>query len=181
MSVLLLGVLAGIAAAVGLSILDLLRRVARGHDGILGFVPGIAGMHDVDDYPEAATVEGLVVYRYDSPLFFANAEDFRTRCLEAVSSAEPPVGWLLINMEANVEVDLTALDALDELRETLASQHVVVALARVKEDLRHDLDRFGLTEALGEDRLFPTLPTAVAAYARDFEARHGRPPVGVPG
>jgi SulP family sulfate permease len=138
-------------------------------------------MHDVDDHPGAATVEGLVVYRYDSPLFFANAEDFRTRCREAVASAEPPVEWLLVNMEANVEVDLTALDALEELRGSLAAEGVVVALARVKDDLRHDLDRFGLTEALGEDLLFPTLPTAVAAYAAAFEARHGRPPVGVPG
>ena len=121
-----------------------------------------------------------MVYRYDSPLFFANAEDFRTRCLDAVESAEPPVAWLVVNMEANVEVDLTALDSLEELRAGLVDQHVVVALARVKDDLRHDLDRFGLTEALGADRLFPTLPTAVQAYARDFEARYGRRPVGAP-
>ena len=84
-------------------------------------------------------------------------------------------------MEANVEVDITALDALDELRRTLAAQDVVLALARVKHDLRHDLDRFGLTGSLGAERIFPTLPTAVAAYARAFEARHGRPPAGAPG
>jgi SulP family sulfate permease len=179
-SVLLLGVLWGIAVAVTLSILDLLRRVARGHDGILGFVPGLAGMHDVDDYPDAATVEGLVVYRYDSPLFFANAEDFRTRCLTAVGEAHPGVEWLLVNMEANVEVDLTALDALEEVRSTLAAEGVVVALARVKADLREELDRYGLTERLGERWIFPTLPTAVAAYVEEFTVRHGRPPQGAP-
>ncbi len=178
--VLLLGVLSGIAVAVGLSILDLLRRVGRGHDGILGFQPGLAGMHDVDDYPEAETVEGLVVYRYDSPLFFANAEDFRTRCLQAVTGAPRPVEWLLVNMEANVEVDLTALDALDELREELAADGVVVALARVKTDLREDLDRYGFVDELGEDLIFPTLPTAVAAYRDGFCQRHGRPPRGAP-
>jgi SulP family sulfate permease len=176
--VLLLGVLPGIGVAIALSILDLLRRVARGHDGILGFVPGLAGMHDVDDHADAATVEGLVVYRYDSPLFFANAEDFRSRCLEAVDSAASPE-WLLLNMEANVEVDLTALDALEDLRAELDARDVTVALARVKTDLRADLDRFGLTGRLGPQRIYPTLPTAVAAYADEFAQRHGRPPEGL--
>jgi SulP family sulfate permease len=178
--VLLLGVLPGIGVAIALSILDLLRRVARGHDGILGFVPGLAGMHDVDDHQDAATVEGLVVYRYDSPLFFANAEDFRSRCLDAVETAEGPVQWLLVNMEANVEVDLTALDALDEVRTELDARGVTVALARVKTDLREDLDRYGLTESLGPARIYPTLPTAVAAYAAEFAEQHGRPPTGLP-
>ena len=80
-SVLLFGVLYGVLVAIVLSILDLLRRVARPHDAVLGFVPGVAGMHDLDDYPEADPVPGLVVYRYDAPLFFANAENFRERAL----------------------------------------------------------------------------------------------------
>ena len=86
-AVLVLGVLYGVLVAVGLSMLDLLRRVARPHDGVLGYVPGLAGMHDVDDYPGTTTVPGLVVYRYDSPLFFANAEDFRHRALAALDAA----------------------------------------------------------------------------------------------
>ena len=178
--VLLLGVLPGIGVAIGISILELLRRVARGHDGILGFAPGIAGMHDVDDYPDAVTVEGLVVYRYDSPLFFANAEDFRGRALAAVDDADQPVEWLLLNMEANVEVDLTALDALEDLRNALASRGVTVALARVKQDLREDLDGFGLTGRIGPEHVYMTLPTAVTAYVESFEARHGRRPTGAP-
>ncbi|WP_341924339.1 sulfate permease [Nocardioides psychrotolerans] len=181
--VLLLDILPGIALAVGLSILDLLRRVARGHDGILGFVPGLAGMHDVDDHPDATTVAGLVIYRYDSPLFFANAEDFRHRALAAVEEAatqDQPVEWLLVNMESNVEVDLTALDSLEDVRGELAARGVVLALARVKQDLRLDLDRVGLTEAIGAERIYPTLPVAVAAYAQEYAARHGSPPVGAP-
>lgn len=178
--VLLLGVLPGIGVAIALSILELLRRVARGHDGILGYPAGVAGMHDVDDYPEAVQVEGLVVYRYDSPLFFANAEDFRHRALAAVEAADRPVAWLLLNMEANVEVDLTALDALEDLRATLADRGVLLALARVKQDLRSNLDAFGLTERIGPEHVYPTLPTAVASYVHDFVARHGRPPDGSP-
>ena len=114
--VLLLGVLYGVLLAVGLSILDLLRRVARPHDGILGYVPGVAGMHDIDDYPQTTTVPGLVVYRYDAPLCFINAEDFSRRALTAARSADPPAEWFVLNAEANVEVDITSVDALDGLR-----------------------------------------------------------------
>ncbi len=180
LGVLLLGVLPGIAVAIGLSIVEVLSRVARPHDGILGYVPGIAGMHDVDDYPQAETVQGLVVYRYDSPLFFANAEDFRRRALAAVDDAPWPVEWLLLNTEANVEVDLTAVDALEDLRVELAGRGIVLALARVKQDLRDDLDVAGLTARVGADRIFMTLPTAVAAYVQDYASRHGVPPPGAP-
>ncbi len=87
--VLATGLLAGIGIAVGLSILDLIRRIVHPHDGILGYVPGLAGMHDVDDYPQATQVPGLVVYRYDSPLFFANADDFLGRAMASVARTEP--------------------------------------------------------------------------------------------
>jgi high affinity sulfate transporter 1 len=178
-AVLALGVLYGVLAAVMLSILDLLRRVARPHDGILGYAPGVAGMHDIDDYPDAAVVPGLVAYRYDAPLFFANAEDFRHRALAAVDDAPTEVEWFLLNAEANVEVDITAVDALDELRRELKRRGIVFAMARVKQDLRDDLDAAGLVARVGEDRIFPTLPTAVAAYLRWYTDRHGQPPAGV--
>lgn len=165
-AVLAVGVLAGVLAAVGLSILDLLRRVSRPHDGVLGFVPGLAGMHDVDDHPGATTVPGLVVYRYDAPLCFANAEDFRTRAVAAVD-ADPRARWLLLNLEAVVEIDITAADALSGLYDELRSRGVTVALARTKHELLEDLGRLGLRERIGEDRIFPTLPTAVEAYRRE--------------
>jgi sulfate permease, SulP family len=172
-------ILYGVLVAVGLSVLDLLRRVARPHDGVLGYAPGVAGMHDVDDYPAARQVPGLVVYRYDSPLFFANAQDFRRRALAALRQADGNVQWLILNAEANVEVDLTAIDALDELREELAERGIVLALARVKQDLRDDLVASGFLERVGEDRVFFTLPTAVAAYVDWYAAQHGHPPPGV--
>ncbi|MEU8517862.1 sulfate permease [Kitasatospora sp. NPDC048722] len=168
--VLSLDILYGVLVAVGFSVVELLSRVARPHDAVLGLVPGVAGMHDVDDYAEARTVPGLLVYRYDSPLFFANAEDFRRRALAAVAEQVEPVRWFVLNTEANVEVDITALDSLDALRLELNARGIVFALARVKQDLRDELDAYGLSESLGSDRMFPTLPTAVAAYlawARD--------------
>ena len=175
-AVVVLGVLYGVLVAVGLSIADLLRRVARPHDAILGYVPGIAGMHDIDDHPGARLVPGLVVYRYDSPLFFANAQDFRTRALAAVDASPTPVEWFLLNAESNVEVDLTALDALEDVRAELVRRGIVFAMARVKQDLRVFLEKAGLVERVGPERIFPTLPTAVAAYEQDYAARHGHRP-----
>ncbi|GAQ50379.1 putative sulfate transporter/MT1781 [Streptomyces acidiscabies] len=168
--VLALDILYGVIVAVGLSVAELLSRVARPHDAVEGLVPGVAGMHDVDDYPQARTVPGLLVYRYDSPLFFANAENFRHRALAAVDGQTTPVRWFVLNTEANVEVDITALDAVDELRRELGRRGVVFALARVKQDLLADLRAYGLVESVGEERIFPTLPTAVAAY-RAWEGR----------
>jgi sulfate permease, SulP family len=163
-AVLVFGVLYGVLVAIVLSILDLLRRVARPHDATQGFVPGVAGMHDVDDYPNANLVPGLLVYRYDAPLFFANAENFRERAMAAVNDFPGPVEWFVLNAEANVEVDLTALDALDHLRAELEKRGIVFAMARVKQNLRDELEAAGLLDKIGEDHIFMTLPTAVEAY-----------------
>ncbi|MER5205996.1 sulfate permease [Streptomyces sp. NPDC002825] len=170
--VLSLDILYGVLVAVGLSVAELLTRVARPHDAVQGLVPGVAGMHDVDDYPEARTIPGLLIYRYDSPLFFANAENFRRRALAAVAEQSGPVYWFVLNTEANVEVDITALDSVDELRRELSRRGIVFALARVKQDLLDDLDAYGLAESVGADLIFPTLPTAVAAY-RDWRRARG--------
>ncbi|MFE3671773.1 SulP family inorganic anion transporter [Streptomyces goshikiensis] len=164
LGVLTLGILRGVLVAVALSVVELLARVARPHDAVEGMVPGLAGMHDVDDYPAARTVPGLVIYRYDSPLFFANAENFRRRALAAVDEQSPPTRWFVLNTEANVEVDITALDAVEALRQELADRDIVLALARVKQELREDLDAYGLTASVGADRIYPTLPTALEAY-----------------
>ena len=158
------GVLGGILAATGLSILDLLRRVARPHDSVLGFVPGVAGMHDLHDYADAQPEPGLLMYRYDAPLFFANAEDFRARAMAAVDDNPEPVRWFVLNSEANVDVDLTALDAMDQLRQDLNRRGIVFGMARVKVPLRKALEAAGLLDKIGADHIFATLPTAVHAY-----------------
>lgn len=158
------GVLYGVLVAIALSLMDTLRRIARPHDSVLGYVPGVAGMHDVDDYPDARPVPGLVVYRYDAPLFFANAENFRERALAAVEAADGPVEWFVLNAEAQVDPDLTAVDALEQLRRDLTARGIVFAMARVKSDLRDDLVAAGFIDRVGADRIFPTLPTAVEAF-----------------
>ncbi len=179
--VLAFDILYGVLVAVGLSLIDLLRRVARPHDGILGYVPGLAGMHDIDDYPDAVLLPGLVVYRYDSPLFFANAQDFRRRAIESLAMADQPTLWFILNAEANVEVDITSVDALDELVEELTRRGVQFAMARVKQDLLGDLKAAGFVDRVGVDRLFPTLPTAVQAYLSWYEQEHGYPMPDVSG
>jgi SulP family sulfate permease len=180
-AVLLFGVLPGIGAAIALSVLDLLRRIVHPHDGVLGYVPDVAGMHDIDDHPNAVQVPGLVVYRYDSPLFFANSDDFVKRALMSVDAASRlgDVEWFLLNAEANTEVDLTAVDALETLRSGLASRGIRFAMARVKEDMRTSLEAGGFVDKVGADLIFPTLPTAVAAYAAWYEHEHGSGPPGL--
>ena len=172
--VLLFDILYGVLIAVALSVALLLWKVARPHAAVLGFAPGVAGMHDVDDFAGTRTVPGLVVFRYDSPLFFANADDFRLRALAALAaqtrvaeaSGQLPPRWFLLNCEANVELDITAADALDDLRATLAERGVVLALARVKQELRDDLGRAGLLDSIGPSMVFPTLPTAVEGFTK---------------
>ena len=154
--VLAFNILYGVLLAVGLSVADLLVRVARPHDAVLGRVPGLAGMHDVDDYPGARTVPGLVVYRYDAPLFFANADGLPAPRTRRRRPARTPSRWFVLNVEANVEVDFTALEAVEAVREELTSAGTVFALARVKQDLLARLESFGLAEKIGTDRLFPT-------------------------
>ncbi len=163
-AVLVVGVLQGVLVAVALSIVDLLRRVARPHDAVEGFVPDMAGMHDLKDYPNADVVPGLVVYRYDSPLFFANAEDFRHRARSAAATSATPVQWFVLNAEAIIDLDITAVDALESLRSELVGQGIVFAIARLKHDVRVALLSTGLLDRVGEDRIFPTLPTAVEGY-----------------
>ena len=170
--VLLVGVLVGILVAIALSVMDLFARVARPSAAILGRAPGVAGLHDIEDYPDAVTVPGLVVFRYDAPLCFANANDFKTRALAAVDGQTTAVEWLLLNAEAIVDVDLTSADALGELHDRLQARGIVLAMARVKHDLGAQLERIGLITHIGPERIFATLPVALEAFERrtTFEA-----------
>lgn len=167
----LFGILAGVGIAIALSVLEMAQRLARPHDGVLGRIPGLAGMHDVADYPNAETLPGLIVYRYDAPLFFANAGDLQRRALTVVQQEndafpETPARWFLLNVEANVEIDITAADGLRQLQRDLAARGVRLGLARVKNDLRIALDKAGLVDLIGVEMLFPTLPVAEEAYIR---------------
>jgi MFS superfamily sulfate permease-like transporter len=173
--VLVFDVLAGILVAVGLSVAELFARVARPPAAVLGRVPGLAGLHNIEDYPDAQTIPGLLVFRYDAPLCFANAQDFRAHSLDAVDEQEEPVEWFLLNAEAIVELDMTAADALRDLVGDLDDRGIVFAMARVKQDLLAYLRRAGLLEVIDEHRIYATLPVAVEAYESWREQRQAAP------
>ena len=163
-AVLVLGVLKGILVAVAVSAAEMLRRIARPHDAVQGRVSGLPGLHDVDDYPAATVTSGLLVYRYDAPLFFANARDFKNRALVAAEERGEDLRWFVLNVEAVIELDITALDAVEEVRADLTGRGVVFALARVKQDVLALLSAYGIADRIGADRLFPTLPAAEEAF-----------------
>jgi SulP family sulfate permease len=175
LGVLLTDLLVGVALAVGLSVIDLLGRIIRPNDAVIGEVPNLAGYHDVSDWVGAVTRPGLLIYRYDAPLCFANAEHFEQRCLEALDAEQErglaPVRWLLINAEAIVDIDSTAAARLAELIATLEQRGVQLALARVKQNLLATLVRAGLVERLGERWIFPTIGTAVTAFETEAQAQ----------
>lgn len=181
LAVISFGVLVGIGVAIVLSILDLVRRITSPYADVLGYAPGVAGMHSLDDYPDSQPVEGLVVFRYDSPIFFANADDFSARAKEAIDEAPQPIRWFLLNAEANTEMDLTAVAALEQLCSDLDSRGIRFAIARMKQNLRRSLEPTGFIEDVGEGYIFATLPTAVRAYAQEFEDRFQKKPEGIPG
>ncbi|MEO0844947.1 MAG: SulP family inorganic anion transporter, partial [Cyanobacteria bacterium J06648_1] len=163
-AVLATDILVGVGIAVGLSVIELFYRVARPHDAVLGTVPDLAGLHDIEDWEGAETIPGLLMYRYDAPLCFANAENFKQRVLESIAAELTPVEWLVLNMEANVEIDITAIDMLAELRDELAANNITFAMARVKQDLYLDLERAGFLKNLQAEHIYPTLHTAIAAF-----------------
>ena len=171
LGVLYSGILSGVVVAVGLSVLDLFARVARPHDAVLGEVRDLAGFHDVKDWPGGSTVPGLVLYRYDAPLCFANANDFESRALAAIAAEVEPVQWFVLNAEAIIELDITAADMLAELAQELQQRGIRFAMTRVKQGLFHELERAGLVARLGFDAFYPTIPVAVAAFRAQASSR----------
>lgn len=161
--VLVFGLLLGIAIAVAVSVIDLLSRVARPHAAVLGTVPGIPGWHSIKDYPNATQEHGLVIFRYDSPLFFANAEDFLQRA-RAVITDNTHIHWFLLNVEAVSEVDITGLDALSDLHDFCSHRGIRLGLVRAKSELLEELGRHGFLEQIGEDAVYQTTASALAAY-----------------
>jgi MFS superfamily sulfate permease-like transporter len=176
--VLLTDILVGVALAVALSVIDLFARIVRPNDAVLGEVPHLAGYHDVRDWQGARTRPGLVIYRYDAPLCFANADHFHRRALEAIAAENDPVEWFLLNAEAITEIDSTAADAIADLCSELNRRDIRLVLARVKQDLYVLLERAGLVDLIGSEQFHPTLSTAITAFERRFRGGGG-PQVGL--
>lgn len=164
LAVTLLGALTGIAVAVGLSLLTFIRRAWRPHDAVLGRVAHYKGYHDIERHPEARLVPGLILYRWDAPLFFANADLFRERVLEIVDHAPAPVRWLAVTSEPVTDIDTTAADMLDALITELARRGVELHFADMKGQVKDRLRTYGLFDRLGAGSFHPTVGGVVKAY-----------------
>lgn len=161
--VVVVGVLEGILVAVVLSIVDVVRRSARPHDAVLGYVPRLGRFADVSLHPSARRPPGVVVYRLDDRLFFANANYVEGRVREAVEGAPDDVEWFVFDAEGLVGMDSSGAEALDAIRAELARGGISFAVARLKAPVRERFDAGGLTDAIGTDRFYGTIREAVDA------------------
>jgi high affinity sulfate transporter 1 len=159
-----LGVIPGIGLAIGIAIAEFLWDGWRPHSAVLGRAHGVKGYHDIARYPDARRIPGLVLFRWDAPLFFANAEFFKERVLDAVATSPTPVRWLVVAAEPVTSVDVTACDMVAELDQALQAQGIELCFAELKDPVKDKLKRFGLFAQLGENYFFPTIGVAVSHY-----------------
>jgi high affinity sulfate transporter 1 len=183
LGVALLGVLPGIAIAVALSILNVFRRAWRPYDTVLGRVSGLAGYHDVHQHPDAQHLPGLVIYRFDAPLIFANAKSFRDE-VRRLAARDPKPVWILVAAEPMTDVDTTASDVLEELDEALNAKGISLVFAELKDPVREKIQRYGLTRTIDPRHFFPTIDSAIAAFrlqaGGEWSAGTGQPGETVP-
>lgn len=169
LGVTLLGVLPGIAIAVGLSILNIFRRAWWPYETVIGRVPGVEGFHDVHFHPDAQHLPGLVIYRFDAPLFFANVRPFREN-IRRLARTEPRPRWIVIAAEPITDVDTTAADVLLELDVELNAQGTSLVFAELKHGVRTKIERYELTRQIDPRHFYRTIDAAVAAYMAETGA-----------
>ncbi len=167
LGVAVLGVLPGIAIAVGLSILNVFRHAWRPYSTRLGRVAAVPGYHDVRSYPDAEQLDGLIVFRFDAPLFFANGRAFRQQVRE-LAATNPRPRWIVVAAEPITDVDTTAAEMLEELDEALNEQGISLVFAEMKDPVRAKIERYELTRTIDPNHFFPTVESAVAAFPRSL-------------
>ncbi len=158
------GAIPGIGLAIVIAIIEFLWDAWRPYSAVLGRAKGVAGFHDITRYPDARQIPGLVLFRWDAPLFFANAELFKQRVLDTVAKSVAPVRWLVVAAEPITSVDVTAADALAELDDTLHVAGIELCFAELKDPVKDKLKRFGLFARIGESFFFPTIEAAADSY-----------------
>jgi high affinity sulfate transporter 1 len=158
------GAIPGIGLAIVMAIIEFLWDAWRPYSAVLGRAKGVAGFHDITRYPDARQIPGLVLFRWDAPLFFANAELFKLRVLETVAKSVAPIRWLVVAAEPITSVDVTAADALAELDDTLHEAGIELCFAELKDPVKDKLKRFGLFARIGESFFFPTIEAAADSY-----------------
>jgi len=166
LGVVMLGAIPGIGLAVVIAVIEFLWDGWRPYSAVLGRAEGVKGYHDITRYPDARLIPGLVLFRWDAPLFFANAELFHNRVLDAVATSPTPVHWLVVAAEPVTSVDVTSADMLDELDQTLQSAGIELCFAEMKDPVKDKLKRFGLFARLGDETFFPTVGAAVSRYLK---------------
>lgn len=169
LGVTLLGVLPGIAVAVGLSVLNIFRRAWWPYETVIGRVPGLEGFHDVHVHSDAKHLPGLVIYRFDAPLFFANVRPFREN-IRRLARTEPKPRWIVIAAEPITDVDTTASDVLLELDVELNAQGTAFVFAELKHGVREKIERYELTRQIDPRHFYRTIDSAVAAYMAETGA-----------
>jgi MFS superfamily sulfate permease-like transporter len=160
------GAIPGIGLAVAVAIIEFLWNGWRPYSAVLGRPNSVEGYHDITRYPEARQIPGLLLFRWDAPLFFANAELFRERVMDAVAKSPNSVRWVVMAAEPVTSVDITAADTLAELDETLHSAGIELCFAELKDPVKDKLKRFGLFSVIGEKYFFPTIEAAVRSYVQ---------------
>lgn len=158
------GAIEGIALAIVIAVIEFLWDGWRPYSAVLGQAEGVKGYHDIQRYPHARLIPGLVLFRWDAPLFFANAELFNERVLNAVAASPTPVRWLVVAAEPVTSVDVTSADMLAELDDTLHAAGIKLCVAEMKDPVKDKLKRFGLFARFGESAFFPTIGAAVDNY-----------------
>jgi high affinity sulfate transporter 1 len=167
--VVLLGAIPGIALAIVIAVIEFLWDGWRPHSAILARADGVKGYHDIARYPDARLIPGLVLFRWDAPLFFANAELFHDRVLDAVAASPTPVRRVVVAAEPVTSVDVTAADMLAELNDELRAAGIELCFAEMKDPVKDKLKRFGLFNRFGAKAFFPTVGESVGAY---LDAHH---------
>ncbi|MEM1059733.1 MAG: sulfate permease [Verrucomicrobiota bacterium] len=165
LGVLVLGVLPGVLLAVLLTVLNLLREIATPHATVLGRVKELSkSFHSLEDYPDAKTYPGLLLFRFESSLVFFNAEHFQAKLKEAVVASDPKPKWVIVDASTINLVDLTAVEKIDELRAELQEAGIRFGFAHLRQDTAVLFRRAGVLERIGPDYLFPSLTAAVKRY-----------------
>jgi MFS superfamily sulfate permease-like transporter len=163
------GAIPGIGLAILIAVVEFLWDGWRPHYAILGRAEGVKGYHDVTRYPEARRIPGLVLFRWDAPLFFANAELFADRIREAIAASPTAVRRIVVAAEPVTSVDVTASDSLSDLMKSLSDDGIELRFAEMKDPVKDKLKRFGLFAQMGEASFSPTLGAAVSDYLEDFK------------
>jgi high affinity sulfate transporter 1 len=161
-----LGAVPGIGLAVVVAVIEFLWDGWRPHSAILGRAAGVKGWHDITRYPDAQLIPGLLLFRWDAPLFFANAELFQERILAAVAASPTKVRQVVVAAEPVTSVDVTAADALAELDDKLKAAGTRLSFAELKDPVKDKLRRFELYQRFGDNGFFPTIGAAVDAYCQ---------------